>query len=424
MGLMTDSTSDLRSTPAATNAKPIRSQLPPDAHVATVMARRYVAVLAVIGTLGLAGYGTMEMLIRGHQRHIVEVERDAAQYMAGVRMEALAWELVAAPGGSRRDSVREYLRETIGLLVALHEQGIHSVPPSELPPDMRRLFFEAPVYLDGDFHEYFQGARTLVEVPDSVLTPQHPLLASLFQPGGANPPDTIAARLVRETSEFLQTTRTVALVALLIATVGLIVLALFVFRPLVRLVRIETALLESANVRFEQLALQDPLTNLANRRAFDARLDDEWWRAIRERQPLTLLMIDIDYFKAFNDRYGHPAGDACLKRVGEVLRSGAARAADFAARYGGEEFTLLLPGSTGDGGAEIGAALREKVEGLAIRHETSSAAGVITVSIGVATTEPEQSSTPEELVARADDMLYQAKQQGRNQVVMTTPAVS
>jgi diguanylate cyclase (GGDEF)-like protein/PAS domain S-box-containing protein len=173
--------------------------------------------------------------------------------------------------------------------------------------------------------------------------------------------------------------------------------------------------------RLETLAIEDSLTGLANRRRFDERLAEEWARAYRDRSSLGLLMIDVDHFKSYNDEYGHPAGDACLRVVAKVLATEAHRVSDLAARYGGEEFAVLLPNTDAAGCARIGERLREGIREAGLVHSSNQDAGVVTVSVGGATCRPalERSAGTSSLVEAADRALYMAKQSGRDRLVMS-----
>ena len=175
--------------------------------------------------------------------------------------------------------------------------------------------------------------------------------------------------------------------------------------------------LGTANASLAHLSLHDGLTDLANRRFFDKYLADQIAIARRHQRPLALVMYDVDSFKAFNDRYGHPAGDECLKRIAGVLRSSCRRPADMAARYGGEEFALILPDTELIGAARIGEAARSAVEGLRIPHQNSSAAAYASVSGGIALLRHDDDMTVQQLTAAADRALYEAKQLGRNRIV-------
>jgi diguanylate cyclase (GGDEF)-like protein len=172
----------------------------------------------------------------------------------------------------------------------------------------------------------------------------------------------------------------------------------------------------ASNDRLTVMASIDVLTGLANRRGFQSRLDFEWMKAEQYGNELSLLMIDVDHFKLFNDTYGHPEGDACLSRLGETLAAIAAESMGFAGRYGGEEFCLLLPNANPARAPEIGERLRAAVESLAMPHATSSRQ-IVTISIGVATTRPNDSQRPGDLIEAADAALYAAKHRGRNAVV-------
>ncbi|MBP2229177.1 diguanylate cyclase (GGDEF)-like protein/PAS domain S-box-containing protein [Azospirillum agricola] len=175
----------------------------------------------------------------------------------------------------------------------------------------------------------------------------------------------------------------------------------------------------------EQLAVAartDGLTGLANRRSFDEALDRAWTRAHRTGAPLALLLIDIDRFKLFNDAYGHPAGDTCLRRVAATVAGLARRPGDLAARYGGEEMAVILPDTDEAGAVELAEQLRSAIQGLALEHAGNRPAGVVTVSIGVAATVPPDGDRlePATLVASADSALYAAKHAGRNRVTLST----
>lgn len=178
--------------------------------------------------------------------------------------------------------------------------------------------------------------------------------------------------------------------------------------------RERTAQLEVANAALEELATVDSLTGLANRRRFDVFIQHEWQRAQRSRQPLSLLLVDADRFKLFNDRYGHLAGDETLRRIADVLRQATHRASDLAARYGGEEFAVVLANTDLAGAMTVAEGIRERVHTLGIPH-ADAPEGVVTVSAGVATRSAEQSVM--QLIGAADRALYEAKRAGRNRVV-------
>lgn len=171
-----------------------------------------------------------------------------------------------------------------------------------------------------------------------------------------------------------------------------------------------------------KLSAEDALTRIANRREFDRRLGIEWSRARRDRQPLALIMVDIDCFKNFNDHYGHLAGDTCLQQVAAALRGVPKRPADLVARFGGEEFVALLPATSLEDAAEVAERMRQAVVDLQIPHATSRVAPGVTASFGVAVIQPWMHEDLSELVAAADVALYDAKEHGRNRVAMHAPS--
>jgi diguanylate cyclase (GGDEF)-like protein len=174
--------------------------------------------------------------------------------------------------------------------------------------------------------------------------------------------------------------------------------------------------LVATNDRLTVIASIDMLSGLANRRGFQSRLDFEWMKSQQCDCDLSLLLIDVDHFKLFNDTYGHPEGDVCLTRLGEILAGIAAETAGFASRYGGEEFCLLLPNTSAARARDIGETVRASVQAMGMPHRTSSYQ-CVTVSVGVASTRPNEALRPVDLIEAADAALYAAKHRGRNSVV-------
>jgi diguanylate cyclase (GGDEF)-like protein len=175
------------------------------------------------------------------------------------------------------------------------------------------------------------------------------------------------------------------------------------------------AKLKRAWESMEALATRDGLTGVANRRQFDFVLDREWRRAVRGRLPVSLLMIDADRFKAYNDNYGHLAGDACLKAIASAVAGAVRRPGDLLARYGGEEFAVLLPGTEEAGAAMVAERARRAVHDLALAHYFNDEKRV-TVSIGLSSLVPQEGMDQRTLIDRSDRALYEAKHNGRNRV--------
>jgi len=188
------------------------------------------------------------------------------------------------------------------------------------------------------------------------------------------------------------------------------------FNPKIVKARIDNYLrLKRKTDLLENLSSIDGLTEIANRRKFEEIIDIEWKRAKRSQTMLSILMIDIDYFKQFNDTYGHASGDNCLRRVAKTLKNTLNRPADFVARYGGEEFIAILPETKNNSAVEIANQMRTGIENLNIPHEKSKVSEFVTISMGVATAIPQNNSSQERLIEAADKCLYTAKERGRNQ---------
>lgn len=177
--------------------------------------------------------------------------------------------------------------------------------------------------------------------------------------------------------------------------------------------------LHTANQKLQQLAILDGLTGIANRRYFDLVLNNEWQRLARESKPLSLILCDLDYFKAYNDAYGHQQGDRCLQKVAKILQSCTRRPADLAARYGGEEFAIILPNTDSKGALFIAQNIAQQLANKQIPHQKSKISQYVTFSMGVGTKIPNSQQPVSTLIEMADSLLYQAKKSGRNQIVVT-----
>ncbi|MCK8826793.1 GGDEF domain-containing protein [Natroniella acetigena] len=174
--------------------------------------------------------------------------------------------------------------------------------------------------------------------------------------------------------------------------------------------------LEKVNKKLKVLASKDELTGFANRRLLNQTLKREWKRARRKAASLALIMIDLDYFKEYNDNYGHQAGDKCLQKIAKKFEEFVLRPADLVARYGGEEFVVLLPETGLSGAIKVAERIRTGVESLKLPHQDSQVSDYVTISAGVAIAKPESNNGLEQLIKVADEALYLAKKEGRNQV--------
>ncbi|RZU38319.1 diguanylate cyclase (GGDEF)-like protein [Fluviicoccus keumensis] len=190
------------------------------------------------------------------------------------------------------------------------------------------------------------------------------------------------------------------------------------------LVAIKSEELAQLNDHLSAMASKDALSGLSNRRAFDEFLNREWERGRREEQPLSILFMDVDFFKRYNDTYGHAAGDECLKQVARAMNQALLRPGDIVARYGGEEFVVLLPNTDVQGAMEVGDRLLAAVDALAIPHHSSDAAFHVTISIGIACMVPTERNGARNLLEEADRALYEAKSRGRHRMACLQPVAT
>jgi diguanylate cyclase (GGDEF)-like protein len=181
--------------------------------------------------------------------------------------------------------------------------------------------------------------------------------------------------------------------------------------------------LQKANDELQRLAALDDLTQIANRRRFDDRLGQEWRRAQRDNNYLAVIICDIDYFKNYNDTYGHIQGDQALHSVAQVINNTLKRPMDLVARYGGEEFGMILPGTHITGAERVAKEVKEAVEALHLEHRSSDVSGHITLSFGVAAMVPKADVAPKILIETADRALYRAKAQGRNRIICVSTEI-
>jgi diguanylate cyclase (GGDEF)-like protein len=377
------------------------------------LTRRYVVAFAIVGALAIAKHLAEDWLLRGEARQVELINAVGRQRPRLQQAVILLQQLELAPDATARDSLRAELQRGVDELDRAHRRLAHDTVGTSgggsLAPGTRPR--GVGVSPDGDrrFHAFLESTRAIAR--GAGAEPSALAAAGL---------DLAAAqdRVVDELTEAHRATvnraRTVGLLLLLLLLVALVVVAAVIFEPLVRRIRREARHLEEANAQLKRLSFLDGLTSIPNRRAFEERFQLEWRRAQRHASPISVLMIDIDYFKEYNDHYGHQRGDECLTQLAQRLRNSVSRPGDFVARYGGEEFAIILPDTDLSGATAVAENLRRRVAGLRIAHAASPARDVVTISVGVASVIPDPGSPVP--VAAADHALYRAKQLGRNRV--------
>ncbi len=395
------------------------------AHSLTV---KYIIGLILIALLSLASYYIIAHLITAEQASAAIINLGGRQRMLSQRTALLSLQLADATDPVQAANVRSELARTVATMEMVHEGLVHGSPklglPGSLSPEAAVLMFDKPVMLDSKLKDYWAEAKALIQDPDSSLSDRNPHVLKITAMS-----DTIVDALIvlvdqfqRESEARMARLKALQAAVLFAMIVVLLLEALFIFQPAVLTIRRETDKLAAANLELQRISNSDGLTGIANRRLFEDFLGREWQRAGRQREPLTLIMIDVDHFKSYNDTFGHQAGDECLRRLAEVLRANVKRTTDLVARYGGEEFAAVLPDTDAAGAAGVAEQLRAAVEALAIPHTASPVSQVVTVSLGTATVFPGPGDSPADIVAMADQAMYQAKQQGRNRAIQAVVA--
>lgn len=386
------------------------------------LTRRYRLALIIIGVLAVAGYLALEAVVRTGTRSAHILERSTRQRILVERAAVVSQLLVLAERKGRRDTLRAEIKRVVGELEAIHNEVVH--PPEgqrDLTETARAAYFDEPLLLERRIHGFLEAVRDLAALPDTALSFDHPdylIILATAAGGTSGELDSLVSTLVRENDRGANRLRLSALGALFSILAGLAVTGAAVFSPLLRRLERGAVLLEEANESLWRLSASDGLTGIPNRRSFEQRIAEEWRRARRDRISLGLLMVDIDHFKAYNDRYGHLRGDECLTHLAQTMSRSVVRPADFVARYGGEEFVVLLPDTDADGIMLLAQKIHDRVVDLRIPHEASPVAPVVTVSIGAATMIPSDKVDPEVLIGAADRALYRAKRTGRNRVAV------
>lgn len=224
-----------------------------------------------------------------------------------------------------------------------------------------------------------------------------------------------------EVTDFRKIGLTIALMSLAMVIGYLLILEGWWFPVvpvLLALVGAFVIMISSNAHQLKTLSTRDELTRLANRRTFNEQLEREWYRALRSQTPLAIILCDVDYFKLYNDTYGHPQGDECLRQVAKVLKQSVVRSNDLVARYGGEEFVILLPNTDANGALQIAENIRSNIKAIQLSHHQSQVSDCITLSLGVSQLIPSIDIAPAALIKQADLGLYEAKQQGRDRAIL------
>ncbi len=395
----------------------------------TTLTRQYQLAIGLVAVLSIISFLTLQQLIKTQLTAADVVNVSGRQRMLSEKIALTGLALIHAADDAERDSLRSELKVASKLMNdsanALFYGGTVTSPPEShvLPElrseDIRSIYLEKPTLLREQTKNYLSHADSLVAADSSELRPgnTHATALQKTAPALLTSFNRVVAAHAAKSRRDIEQLRYIALGILLVTLTALLLICYLVFRPTVDLVEEEAKELEKANRQLYRLSSIDGLTGVANRRNFDEFLENEWRRGLRDSAPVTVIMADIDFFKAFNDSLGHQAGDECLKAIAAVIAEALKRPGDLVARYGGEEFVAVLPGTELTGGREVAETLRARVEEIGIAHPASEIGPTTTISLGVACVVPDKSTSPRDLVHQADQSLYLAKAGGRNRVV-------
>jgi diguanylate cyclase (GGDEF)-like protein len=365
----------------------------------------------------------MVYLITAERTSGALINLSGRQRMLTQRAALLSAELITAPEANR-SAIRAQLNGIADTLDKNHKILLNGDPELKLPPgpeSVRTIFFSQPDNLDNRLREFTGGIRELTAEPEANLTHDSPLLRYIVA-STLGELFVLNNQVVKEYQsiseqhiDFVSLSETGVLIVILLA---LLLEGLYIFRPMVLRISFNQLRLEMLNEELAALSSIDGLTAIANRRQFDLILQKEWDRLSREKAPLALAMIDIDYFKLYNDSYGHQAGDECLIQIAKIIKTTLNRPGDLVARYGGEEFAIILPNTNQHGAAQVIEKVRATVEQAQIAHKGSLVSQFVTISIGVAAIIPNSNVLPATLIKEADSALYAAKSNGRNRIAL------
>ena len=377
---------------------------------------RYLLALCITAFLFITITVTLQYIIETQKNSALMINRSGKQRMLVKEIALKGLQIVSNPLPGSEEGLKKEFLAAVEELRKIHNELIASVIP-----EIHELYFMAPTSLDSQVRQYIQGAVSFSKMPEPKGAEQKLTVDSLLISASGKLLESLDEATYRFQVEseqnILQMQRIVQL-SLFLGIVVLIFQGLYIFRPMIHMIEKEKEKLIGLNEELDRQASTDGLTGVANRRHLDEFVKREWDRAVREKNTVSVIMVDIDFFKAYNDTYGHLAGDECLKQVARQLAKTAKRPADLVARYGGEEFAIVLPNTELPGAEVIAEACRKSVEELAILHGASSVGSVVTVSLGVAGSRETQCSAVAELFTGADRALYKAKQSGRNKVMV------
>ena len=377
---------------------------------------KYLLALSITAFLFILITVTLHYIIETQKDSALMINRSGKQRMLTKEIALKGLQEVSDPDSASQEAVKKELLSAVEELQKNHNELILSSIP-----EIQDVYFGTSTSLDYQVRQYIDNAMSFANMPEPVGEKQKLYVDSILIPDSEKllkSLDEVTYRFQIESERKILVQQRIVQISLLFGIFILLLQGIYIFRPMIRMIEKEKEELLSLNKELDRQASTDGLTGVANRRYLNEFVEREWARAVRENTTVAVIMVDIDFFKAYNDTYGHLAGDECLKRVARQLKNNIKRPADLVARYGGEEFAIVLPNTDVQGAEVIAENCRKSIETLAIVHGASSVSSVVTVSLGVACSREAQCRAATDLFAEADSALYKAKQLGRNRVVV------
>ena len=377
---------------------------------------KYLIALSITAFLFILIAVTLEYVIETQKSRALMINLSGKQRMLTKEIALKGLQEVSDPDSASQEAVKKELLSAVEELQKNHNELILSSIP-----EIQDVYFGTSTSLDYQVRQYIDNAMSFANMPEPVGEKQKLYVDSILIPDSEKllkSLDEVTYRFQMESERKIAEQQRIVRISLLLVLLILLLQGVYIFRPMIHTIEKEKEELLSLNKELDRQASTDGLTGVANRRYLNEFVEREWARAVRENTTVAVIMVDIDFFKAYNDTYGHLAGDECLKRVARQLKNNIKRPADLVARYGGEEFAIVLPNTDVQGAEVIAENCRKSIETLAIVHGASSVSSVVTVSLGVAGSREAQCRAATDLFEGADSALYQAKQLGRNRVVV------
>ena len=377
---------------------------------------KYLLALSITAFLFILITVTLHYIIETQKDSALMINRSGKQRMLTKEIALKGLQIVSNPVSASQEAVKKELLSAVEELQKNHnELTLSSIP------EIQDVYFGTSTSLDYQVRQYINSAISFSHISEPVGEKQKEYVDSILIPNSEKllkSLDEVTYRFQRESEQKIAEQQRIVRISLLLVLLILLLQGVYIFRPMIHTIEKEKEELLSLNKELDRQASTDGLTGVANRRYLNEFVEREWARSIRENTMISVIMVDLDFFKAYNDNYGHLAGDECLKQVARQMKSNIKRPADLVARYGGEEFAIILPNTDVEGAEVIAEACRKSVEDLAIVHGASAVSSFVTVSLGVAGSREAQCRAATDLFAGADSALYKAKQLGRNRVAV------